>query len=152
MIPLTVGSIGSLHIVRSICNPLHDDEVRLEASLSLALSEIDGDIDGRHAYVTMEVIAPASTGRYFVGATVMAVVGIDSRDTSTPAARNGLLADVVPAVVHPMWDYSLSHLRMLVSGLIDATLDAPDLTPDPIMLSEEEGAADDSAGPSLDQD
>lgn len=148
MIRLRVGSVGALHLIRSICNPLSEDEVDLEPSLTLALSRIEADEDGRHAFVMMEVVAPASTGTYFVGATVMAVVGIDDRDTSTPAARNRLLADVVPSVIHPMWDYSLSHLRMLVSGLIDATLDAPNLTPEPILLSEAEGAADDSTAPS----
>lgn len=133
--------------MRTICNPLTEaDEGDVETTVTLELTGIrdDQDVRDRHAYLTMEAIAPASTGRYFVGVTALALTAIDDRDTSTPSARNALLDELAHSVLHPMWDYIQVHLRLLVSGLIDPTVDAPGQTPSPLIIREAEDEGDES--------
>ena len=147
-------TLGGLHVVRSICNPIEGDTTDVETSFSLWCGAMEPEDEPARPLVMGQVFCTNALSSHMLGVTIAAICipgAANPVDPHDDEQADEFLNEWGNWASHVIWDYAVGHLRSLASGLMQNELDVPIITPTPSLLMsqtvrghDESSAEDDS--------
>lgn len=128
--------LSGMHVVRSICNPIADPDEVPELTFTLWAGGMEDKADLEIPLIFGEVLTSNVSESHLLGVTVLAMMHPGERFELNPRdddQSDAFLRTWGPWASHALWDYALTQLRILASGLFMPDLDLPQFTPDPYL-------------------
>ncbi|HJF15469.1 MAG TPA: hypothetical protein K8V32_11835 [Enteractinococcus helveticum] len=126
------------NIVRSICNPIDQDEDLFEITFTIFVNAMPTSDGSNNAAALISEIQTSNVNQsHMIAATTMQVLHFFEE---TPALDNddeylAFLSKAAKWGSHLLWDFTVSHMRTLASGLQTPELNLPTTLPGPTLLA-----------------
>lgn len=141
--PAGIGKSGnwtpaSTHIVRSICNPINQEEDLFESTFTVFANRVSKGDNHKDAVVLISEIQTSNVDNtHMVAATTMQLLIFFEKapNLANETEYTEFLKQAAKWGGHMLWDFTTSYMRTIASGLHTPELRLPAYTTQPTLLA-----------------
>lgn len=127
----------SINIVRSICNPINQDEDLFDATFTIFANGVSWDYSHDAVALISEIQTSNVDNTHMIAATTMQVLAFfeEAPDLSDSRQYAAFLKKASQWGSHMLWDFTVTYMQSVASGLHAPGLHLPSFTAEPTLLA-----------------
>jgi len=141
-VPAGLGGSGnwspaSTNIVRSICNPINQDEDLFDTTFTIFANGVSWDSSHDAVALISEIQTSNVDNTHMIAATTMQVLAFfeDAPDLTASDQYATFLRKASQWGSHMLWDFTVTYMQSVASGLRAPNLQLPGFTAEPTLLA-----------------